>query len=100
MYSHDELSRLETHKAAVIVRIAQRRRQCAAAMEGVMRPLDWLDRAVVFWRRVSPMAKLAVVPLGLVAKRVLFPRAKLLGALFRWGPTALGVARSLSHPRR
>lgn len=100
MYPRDELSRLDAHKAALRMRIARRRVQCAEAMQGVMRPLAWLDRAVIFWRRVSPLAKLAALPLCLVAKRVLFPRAKLLGTLFRWGPIALGVARSLSRARR
>ncbi len=100
MYSHNELSRLDTHKAALLLRITVRRVQCAEAMSGVMRPVAWLDRAIIFWRQVSPMAKLAAVPLALVAKRMLFPRAKLLGALFRWGPIALGAARSLSRARR
>jgi hypothetical protein len=99
MYSHDELSRLGAHKAELLLRIAVRRAHCAEAVSGVMRPIAWLDRAMIFWRQVSPVAKLAAVPLTLAARRILFPRAKLLGVLFRWGPIAFGAARSLSRAR-
>ncbi|OYU98442.1 MAG: hypothetical protein CFE26_27575, partial [Verrucomicrobiales bacterium VVV1] len=97
MYSHDELIRLDGHKAALRRRIAGRREQFAAAFAGVTRPLVWLDRVQALWRRISPLATLAALPLALVAKRVLFPRAKLLGTFLRWGPMMLGVARSFSR---
>jgi hypothetical protein len=100
MYSHDELSRLEAHKNRLRLRIAAHRLECGHALVGVVQPLAWLDRAVIFWRKVSPLAKIAAVPLVLVTKRMFFPRAKLLGSLFRWGPIAWGVARSLSSARR
>ena len=99
MYSHDELIRLDGHKALLRHRIAGRREQCAAAFAGVTRPLVWLDRVQALWRRISPLAKIATLPLALVAKRVLFPRAKLLGTLLRWGPVLLGVVRTFSRPR-
>jgi hypothetical protein len=99
MYPHDELIRLDGHKAVLRHRIAGRRGHFAAAFAGVTRPLVWLDRVRELWRRVSPLAKLAALPVALVAKRVLFPRAKLLGTLLRWGPVMFGAARSFSRPR-
>lgn len=99
MYSHDELIRLDRHKAALRRRIAGRRVQCAEAFAGAVRPLQWLDRVQALWRRISPLAKLAALPLALVTKRLLFPRAKLLGTLLRWGPVVLGAARTFSRPR-
>jgi DNA-binding response OmpR family regulator len=35
----------------------------------------------------------------LVARRTLFPRAKLLGRLVSWGPAAFGLVRALIRPR-
>jgi hypothetical protein len=39
------------------------------------------------------MAKLAVVPLGLLLRRWVLRRHKVLGALLRWGPLAAGAVR-------
>lgn len=99
MYSRDELIRLDRHKSALRHRIAGRRVQFAEGFAGVARPLVWLDRVQALWRRISPLAKLAALPVALVTKRVLFPRAKLLGTLLRWGPVVLGAAHSFSRPR-
>ncbi len=100
MYSHEELIRLAAHKAVLRRRIAGHRVQCSQALAGAVQPLAWLDRALDLWRRISPVAKIAAVPLAMVAKRLFFPRAKLLGSLLRWGPLALGVIRSFSRQRR
>ena len=100
MYPQGELTRIAADKAALGRRIARRRVECSEALAGAVEPLGWLDRAVDLWRRISPVAKIAAVPLALVAKRLLFPRAKLLGSLLRWGPLALGVVRSFSRARR
>lgn len=99
MYSERELIRLAAHKRALLVRIDLRRRQSAGAFAGVVRPLVWLDRALAWWRKASPLVQLAAVPLGLVARRTLFPRAKFLGRLVSWGPAAFGLVRALIRPR-
>jgi hypothetical protein len=96
MYPDRELSRLAAAKAVIRMDIAVRRVECAQAAAEVARPLEWLDRALAFWRRVSPLAKLAVVPLGLLLRRWVLRRHKLLGALLRWGPLAAGAVRGLN----
>jgi hypothetical protein len=95
MYPERELRLLAAHKASLQADIAERRIQCAEAIAQVATPLEWLDRAVTFWRHFSPLIKITAVPLGLLVKRALFPRFKLLGALVRWGPLAFGAVRGL-----
>jgi hypothetical protein len=99
MYPQRELNQLAVHKAALRRDLARHRAQCVEAMGEAARPLEWLDRAVAFWRRLSPFAKLAAVPLGFLAKRTLFPKGKILGSLFRWAPMILGVARTVMKNR-
>jgi hypothetical protein len=96
MYPERELSRLAAHKASLQASIAARRSQCAEAIARVSAPLEWLDRAVTFWHSYSSVIKITAVPIGLLVKRVLFPRFKFLGALARWGPLAFGAFRGLS----
>ncbi|MDO8541542.1 MAG: hypothetical protein Q7S40_13970 [Opitutaceae bacterium] len=55
----------------------------------------WLDRAVAFSRRLSPLAGLAIVPIGLIARRALLSRWKLLGSLARWAPLAATAIRGV-----
>ena len=96
MYPQRELIQLAAHKAVLRRDIAFHRAQCIEAAGRVVKPLEWLDRAVGFWRRLSPFTKLAAVPLGFLAKRALFPKGKILGALVRWAPMMFGVVRSVS----
>jgi hypothetical protein len=95
MYPDRELRRLAAHKASLQLDIAVRRTQCVEAAACVARPLEWLDRAVAFWGRFSPLAKLAAVPLGILVGRRVFPRHRLLGSIMRWGPLAASVVRGL-----
>jgi hypothetical protein len=67
MYPDRELTRLAAHKATLQRDIAVRRAQCAEAAAQVAQPLEWLDRMLAWWRQLSPFAKLAAVPLGLLA---------------------------------
>lgn len=94
MYPAQELIRLAGRKAALQRVIGRRRAQCLEAAARVTQPLVWLDRMVAYWRQLSPLAKLAVVPLGFVVKRTLFSRRKLLGSLVRWAPLAFTALRS------
>lgn len=92
--------RLNAHKTALLRRISEGRVECAHAMTCVARRLEWLDRAVAFWRRLAPYANVAAVPAALLAKRLLFPRARLVGTLLRWGPAAYNLIRGFRSLRR
>jgi len=95
MYPARELKRLALRKAVLRRNLAEGRVQCAVAATAALAPLAWLDRAAAFWRRLSPLAGLAAVPLGLMAQRLVFPRLKILGSLARWSPLILGAARGI-----
>lgn len=96
MYPERELIRLAAHKAALRGRICARRVECADAFAGLLRPLAWVDRALALGRKLGPFARLAAIPLTLLLKRVLFPRAKILGTLLRWGPSLFVALRSFN----
>ena len=100
MYPTPELTRLAFHRNAVRRRIAVRRAQIATAMTRLAQPVEFLDRALAFWRRLSPFTKYAAVPLGFLLKRSVGPRIRLFGTLLRWGPAVIGVVRSFAAARR
>jgi hypothetical protein len=93
MYPRRELIRLGVHKAALRRRIARHRAECVEAAARVAQPLEWLDRALAFWRRVSPFAMIAAVPLGFLIKRTGSPRLKMIGSLVKWAPVVFGAVR-------
>ena len=95
MYPQRELKRLATHKVWQRRRIVVHRFDCVAAATRVARPFALLDRVMGFWRRLSPFAQLAALPLGVLVTRKFFPRLKTLGALLRWGPLVFGAVRGL-----
>ena len=95
MYSDRELNRLAIYKASLRRRIASRRTECAGLASRLTRPVAWLDRALAFWRRLSPFTQFAAVPLGLLFSRAVLPRRGLLGSLARWGPLAFGAMRGI-----
>ena len=76
MYPDRELTRLAAYKAALRRDVALRRAQCAVAAARVAQPLEWLDRMLAFWRRLSPFVKFAALPLGFLLKRSLAPRTR------------------------
>lgn len=94
MYPERELSRLAARKAVIRRDIAGRRAMCAQAARRTAEPLRWLDRALVTWRRISPLARLAM-PLGLLAARPVLDRVKFVRPLLRWGPLAYDLVRCL-----
>ena len=96
MYPTRELNRLALHKAALRRDIARHRAECADAARELVRPLEWVDRALSWWRKVSPVAKLAAVPLGAMVSRMIFKRLKVIGPLVRWGPTIFNLVRGFS----
>ncbi len=100
MYPARELSQLARHKAALRRKITWHRAQCVRASTRLAEPLAWLDRMMAHWRRLSPLARLAVVPLGFLLKKSTRPRPRLLGTLLRWGPAAWNVLRSFTGASR
>jgi len=99
MYPESELIRLAAHKAVLRRRIAVRRAECAAAAACLIRPFEWLDRMLGYWRRLSPFVKFAAVPLGFLLKRSAAPRLRVLSTLLRWGPLVIGAVRGLAASR-
>ncbi|HXB03005.1 MAG TPA: hypothetical protein VNV15_09345 [Opitutaceae bacterium] len=95
MYPQPQLNRLAAHKVALRRGIALRRAQCAEAAARIAQPVEWLDRMLALMRRISPLVKLAAVPLGFLAARAVFPRRKLLGSFARWSPLVLSAVRGL-----
>ncbi len=100
MYPAHDLNRLARHKVSCRQRIARRRSQCVRAAARLAEPLAWLDRMMAHWRRLSPFARLAAVPLGFLLRRAASPRPRLLGTLLRWAPLAAGALRGFARPRR
>lgn len=100
MYPHRELSGLASHKSALRRRITSRRTECNALATHALRPLAWADTLLSFWRSVSPVARLAVIPLGFLLKRSPARRPRLLGTLLRWAPLVLGALRGLKTGHR
>jgi len=100
MYPTRDLSRLAVHKAALRRDIAHRRAQCAQSAARVSQPLAWLDRMMATWRRLSPLARFAALPLGLILKSAEASKPRLLGRLLHWGPMALAAMRALREAHR
>ena len=96
MYPQRELIRLTAAKAVLQRKIVARRAHCAEAAARAARPLAWLDTMLALWRRLTPLALFAAVPLGWVVTRTVFPRMKMLGKLVRWSPLIFGAVRALS----
>jgi len=95
MYPSEELIRLDAHKAVLRRRITRHRNQCVHAVIHLSEPVEWLDRLLALWRKISPFAKFAAVPLAFLAQRTLFPRGKLMGNILRWGPIVFGAVRRI-----
>ena len=95
MYAQRELTRLALRKTLLARRIQARREVCAGQIAAVMRPIGWLDSFRAKWNHVSPIAKVAAVPLGLLLKKAFFPKVHLFGGLIRWVPVAVSIFRSV-----
>ena len=96
MYPQRELIRLSVYKAALQQDIAVHREQYTRAAAHVARPVELFDRILALWRKVSPLALFAAVPLGLIVQRSVFPRLTLLRSIVRWGPLVFSAVRGIS----
>jgi hypothetical protein len=95
MYPQGELTRLAALKAGLRERIGARRNECAAAAQVALRPLVWVDRARDLWRRFSPLAKTALLPLGLALWRHRPATPRWPATLLRWAPAVLQLLQIL-----
>lgn len=96
MYPQRELNQLAIYKAALQRDIAIHRTQYTKAAAHMAQPFAMLDRFVAIWRRLSPLAIFAAVPLGFLVQRAVFPRIKVLRPLVRWGPLIFNAVRGIS----
>jgi hypothetical protein len=96
MYPQAELTRLHYVRAGLRWRIARQRGELAQAGERVLRPVAQADRIIGWWQRLSPMIKVAAVPLMMAVRRSLFrrrPAARAVGALGQWIPLLMNGFR-------
>jgi hypothetical protein len=94
MYPTAELKTLEVRKLVLRQKIAASRLECAALAERASRPVALLDRVITQWRKISPLAKIAAVPLGFMLRRKLLPRkGSLFRSALRWAPAVLSAMR-------
>ncbi len=97
MYAERELKRLSEVKAVVRRRITRRRIEVIEQTAVVTRPLVWVDIAHGYWKKFSPLAKMAAGPIGVWLTTKLFGRRKMAGSLMRWGPTIWNVVRGFGQ---
>jgi hypothetical protein len=91
MYPQSDLNLLTLRKRALIDRIRVRRNLCANQAHEVLKPVVWADGLYAKWQSISPLAKLAAVPVGLFITKKFMPR---IGGLISWAPVAMNLFRS------
>lgn len=94
MYPTAELESLDARKILLRQKIAASRLECVALAESASRPIALLDRVITQWRKISPIIKVAAVPLGFMLRRKLLPRKMgLFRSALRWAPAVLSAMR-------
>ena len=96
MYPQQELNDLARAREHLQARIAQRRAHCVAAVGVLAAPIDLVDRALVLWRKFSPLLKIAAVPLLVFLRRRYDRQDGVMGAVLRWAPTVLESLRRVA----
>lgn len=91
MYPQGELNELARTRDRLQSRIAGHRAQCVQAAAGLTPPLALMDRGLALWRNVSPVIKIAAVPLLLFLKHKIAARINVMGSLLRWLPVLFGL---------
>jgi len=95
MYPEEELIRLAAYKAALRRDITLHRIQCAGAAARLAQPVEWVERAMAFIRRISPLTQLTAVAAGLLFRRALPRKLRFFSTLLRWGPTVFAAVRGV-----
>jgi hypothetical protein len=96
MYPREDLIGFARQKAALRQSIALNRERCAKASARAAQPIEFVDNVRTFWRQLSPVVKVAALPLGVAVTRALFPRYRFLRRILRWAPLAFAAARAVS----
>jgi hypothetical protein len=92
MYPQPELNLLAYRKRLLVARIRARREECAAQVHTVLKPAFWLEEMRGRWKAISPLTRLAAVPVGVMLVRKIMPK---VGFLARWAPLATNLFRVL-----
>jgi hypothetical protein len=100
MYPAAELTEIAARKDLLRRRVALRRVAIIIAAQRVARPLRVVDHIAAEWRRLSPLIKLAAVPLGAMLGRKLRGKRRMIGKLMRWGPVLASAWRGFSAARK
>ena len=101
MYPSGELDDLAARKELLRVRIAIRRMQCSVAAAELVRPLELIDGLHARWQAISPLVRVAGVPLFLVLAKKFLSRggkAKWL-MIFRSLPVVMRAAQAFARTR-
>lgn len=91
MYPQSDLKVLALRKLRLVQRIRRRREECGARAQQVLKPAAWAEGAYARWKAVSPLSRLAAVPVGLWVTKRFFPGATVW---LRWVPVALNLFRA------
>ena len=92
MYPRAELTLLEHRKAILQARIALQRIELAGQLQGVTRPLVWIDGVRARWQGFPSVIRLLSGPLILIVQRLLERRVPVGGKVLAWLPVAVGGA--------
>jgi hypothetical protein len=91
MYPRAELTLLEHRKAILQARIALQRIELAGQLQGVTRPLVWIDGVRARWQGFPSVIRLLSGPLILIVQRLLERRVPVGGKVLAWLPVAWRV---------
>jgi hypothetical protein len=102
MYPTAELTDLAARKAVLRAKILVDRQRCCVQATEAARPLHLIDRVVTQWRKIPPIAKIAVLPLGLLLRRAVAARGKekIMGRAMRFVPMVMNALKILKTARR
>ncbi len=95
MHPKRELNQLAAHKAVLRRSIRHQRLGFAAAVDPILQPLRWFDRARASLRRVAPFAPLAFIVFGFFKRRRSASPSRSGGRLFHWGRVLRFATRGL-----
>ena len=95
MHPKRELIQLAAHKAVLRRSITHHRLGFAAAVDPILQPLQWFDRARASLRRLAPFAPLALIVFGFFQRRRSVGPSRSRGRLFHWGRVLRFTARGL-----
>lgn len=102
MYPSEELNQLARRKVVLRGSIAVNRWRCVSSAHRLAQPLEWVDRGMDLWQRLSPLIKFGALPIGLLFKRSALPKSSVLGgigSLLKWAPTILSAFRAFKGMR-